>query len=438
MTANRLVIFSFIGVFAFLFSLNLLLPPLSDDFDAYFAAQNGFESAKSSYLNWNARIGELIFQGFVAGLNPFVFDVLNAIVGSGFIFAFFALVFGRIPRYKKDIALIATMLILILITTMFGSIFLWGAGSLNYLWGISFIILFLLPYRFYVEKALIKNGGGNQDSNKLYLNLLSPFGFIAGMASEQIGIITIISLLCIGLYLKFYRRINLPIWYILGFSFFILGFLCLYFSPGHAARASLDVFKGTYLSIPQLFELSFIDKMMRIIKTLNKFGSSTFAVFSVFLIILVVLKYQYKSTNKIRDSILCTLGLIILLVLNNNAVSILFIANFILLYKLIKKDKFYLSIFFIFIIFTLTALSTIQFPALPARARFGDSLMLIASILLILNHIVQDCKKFILISSIIFICYGGFVASAYIKFRLDWNAMVAYIQQEKQMEILTL
>ena len=101
----------------------------------------------------------MIFQGFVAGLNPFVFDVLNAIVGSGFIFAFFTLVFGRIPRYKKDIALIATMLILILITTMFGSIFLWGAGSLNYLWSISFIILFLLPYRFYVEKDIIKKKG---------------------------------------------------------------------------------------------------------------------------------------------------------------------------------------------------------------------------------------------------------------------------------------
>lgn len=202
-------------------------------------------------------------------------------------------------------------------------------------------------------------------------------------------------------------------------------------------RASLDVFKGTYLSIPQLFELSFIDKIMRIIKTLNKFGSSTFAVFSVFLIILVVLKYQYKSTNKIRDSILCTLGLIILLVLNNNVASILFIANFILLHKLIKKDRFYLSIFFIFIVFTLTALSAIQFLALPTRARFCDSLMLIASILLILNHIVHDCKKFILISSIIFICYGGFVASVYIKFRLDWDAMVAYIQQNK-MGILTL
>ena len=69
------------------------------------------------------------------------------------------------------------------------------------------------------------------------------------MASEQIGVITIISLICISIYLKFFKRVSLPLWYYLGIGFFIAGFLCLYLSPGHHARASTDAFKTSFLPV---------------------------------------------------------------------------------------------------------------------------------------------------------------------------------------------
>lgn len=80
----------------------------------------------------------------------------------------------------------------------------------------------------------------------------------------------------------------------------------------------------------------------------------------------------------------------------------------------------------------LTALCTIQFPFLPSRARFGDFVILIGTILLMLDHTIQNYKRFIIIASIIFVIYGGYVTSAYIKFRLDWNNMLTSIEKQKQ------
>ncbi|RAX52038.1 hypothetical protein CCY99_07760 [Helicobacter sp. 16-1353] len=159
MILNRPIVYLFSLIFAFLLCLNLLLPPISDDFDAYFAAQKGFESAKYFYFHWNARIGELLHKGFIGGFNPFLFDFINAIVGSGFIFAFFILLFGRIPKDRNDITTIMFICLLILVASPFGAVFLWGSGALNYLWGLFFIIIFLLPYRIFSEKALNRGGG---------------------------------------------------------------------------------------------------------------------------------------------------------------------------------------------------------------------------------------------------------------------------------------
>ena len=429
MLQHKYTTFSFFAIFAFLLSLNILLPSISDDFDAYLAAQNGFESAKWFYLHWNARIGELLHKGLIGSFNPFIFDILNASVGTSFIFTFFMLVFGRIPKYKEDIANIIAMLILILFATAFGSVFLWGSGSLNYLWGISFIVLFLLPYRFYIEK-IFNNGGGVDSKLSLFLGYISPFGFIAGMASEQIGVITIISLICISIYLKFFKRVSLPLWYYLGIGFFIAGFLCLYLSPGHHARASTDAFKTSFLSITELIELSFLDKLKRIARTLINFKSTAFLIFNITLITLTALYYRYS--NKLISGILYIFALAILLILNNNIAITMYPIAFILLYMLIKKDRFYIVILFIYTIFVLTALCTIQAPFLPSRARFGDSMILIGAILLMLNHTVKDHNKFILISSIIFIIYGGYVTNTYIQFRLNWNAMIHSIEQQKQ------
>lgn len=146
--------------FAFLLLINILLPRQSDDFNHYYGALEGLKSAKNSYLHWNARIGELINVAFLAGVNPYLFDVLNAILGVVFLIAFFGLVFCRLPRGFEDFATIALVLFIIIFSCAFGSVFAWGAGSLNYLWGLCFILLFLLPWRIFATIAINADRGG--------------------------------------------------------------------------------------------------------------------------------------------------------------------------------------------------------------------------------------------------------------------------------------
>lgn len=148
-------------VFVFLLILNILLPRQSDDFDAMFASKNGFYSAINSYMGWNGRIGELLHVSFIGGIPPYLFDLINAIIGSLFIMCFFILVFARLPKNRFDVANISLFMLILMYTLPFGPDFFWGSGSLNYLWGLFFIILFLIPYRLYYESIICnkKEGG---------------------------------------------------------------------------------------------------------------------------------------------------------------------------------------------------------------------------------------------------------------------------------------
>ena len=161
------IILSVGGIFLFLFILNILLPPQSDDLDAYFMANDGIRGGIRSYMHWNGRIGEFLFMSFVGRFNPLLFDFINAIFGTFFIVGIFILTFGKFPKDKLDSNILLLIILLLMAFASFGANFLWGSGSLNYLWGLSFILLFLFSYRFYFSFALldsklikILNGGG--------------------------------------------------------------------------------------------------------------------------------------------------------------------------------------------------------------------------------------------------------------------------------------
>lgn len=81
-----------LSLFAFLLTLNILLPLVGDD---YFLLNhsNGFQSLIRSYYTWNARLYELIYGAFIVRLNPYIFDFFNAILGAVFILGLFALLF---------------------------------------------------------------------------------------------------------------------------------------------------------------------------------------------------------------------------------------------------------------------------------------------------------------------------------------------------------
>lgn len=147
----------------------------SDDFDSYFNSKNSMESIKYFYLTWNARSGELIFQEFIGNIQPYLFDFINSIVGICFLIAFFTLIFGRLPKYRIDCILIVIMLLALVYANAFGSNFIWTAGATNYMWGIFFVILFLLPFRFSYERLLLLNSSFIKSLNPNASNLVNPY-----------------------------------------------------------------------------------------------------------------------------------------------------------------------------------------------------------------------------------------------------------------------
>ena len=77
------------SIFLFLYALNALFPPQSDDLGRGLGLLQG---ALSSYMNWNGRLGELLSVGFGShfATTPY-FALLNALIGTYVIYAFFFL-----------------------------------------------------------------------------------------------------------------------------------------------------------------------------------------------------------------------------------------------------------------------------------------------------------------------------------------------------------
>lgn len=430
---NSYFMLLFIAIFVFLFCLNFFLPPQADDLYAAQEAKNGIQSSIKSYMTWNARIGEMLFVGFIGGINDSLFNVLNAFIGTIFIFVFFIFIFARLPKCDKninDFVAIIFILFLLLYFAPFGADFLWGSGSLNYMWGILLIMLILLPYRLFYQNIFANQKIIFNIKNKfavfsLYLAFFI-FSFLGGMASEQIGIVSIIVHIVLLIYtLK--AKIKLPLWYILGIICFIMGFCALYFSPGNAARASMTILQGQFLTIGEILKLPFSDKINRVFILIN---NSNTLIFDTFLVLLVAIFYKLTIPNKFKIAYFIFWGwvIFILLFLNNN-ILISHIITIILLIFL-KKYKTFNIILYLYLIYLLICLSGIQILILPSRARLGDIMIIIAIFCILYNRL--ESKKIInimIVSSMLL--QGGFVFSEYYKFYSNWNDMIIYINHQK-------
>lgn len=428
--------------------VNIALPPQSDDIEHIFSA-GGFEGAKTRYLSWNGRISELLFVGFVAKLNPYLFDVLNASVGVIFMLVLFVLIFGRIPRGAKDASLIALIFFMLMKFCAFGANFAWGAGSLNYAWGLCLIMIFLLPYRFYVQNlygggdcknSVLQNSALWRESKILkiiFTILFLPISFCAGMANEMLGIVSIVALMALNIYVlfarfKYAKIIKIPRLLNLAFICFVAGYLALYFSPGHHIRASFNV--GTYMSLAEFWALDMSAKLGHIAQTLIHFENQILILFSVSLGAVWVL---VRGINIRKIALFATIALVAA-ILNYyfayfwiwHLVILGVVLGFLAIKRRDKYDSFYLALFLCFVAFCLCALATIQYNPLPHRARLGDSVIAIAMIALVWDRIANSA---LLQKGVIALCalYAVFVASAFVDYRIQWNAMVSEVEQSK-------
>lgn len=273
--------------------------------------------------------------------------------------------------------------------------------------------------------------------------------FIAGMSSEQIGILTIIALICLNGTLFIKRRIYgknsekslaKPLVFLnFALLFFIAGWLALYLSPGHAKRASLSVFEGVYMSLGQILALDFNALISRIIRTMLAFRNNILFFFSIpLLFLLCVRKVSLKSVA------IFTLLIVLILVLNNHLkiaqmrifwllhIALVFVALVALSIREIRleSNKFYVVLLVLFVAFCLCMFSTIQFYSLPHRARLGDSMILIAMVAIFFRRFAV--RKMQILAVGICAVYAVFVIFAFLEYRINWEKMLDSIEQSKQ------
>ena len=193
------------GIFLFLYALNALFPPQSDDLGRGLGLLQG---AISVYMNWLGRLGELLAAGFGSyfATTPY-FAPLNALVGTYVIYALFFVIFGRKPNDTlQDLGTIALILFILMVdgSSSFGGIFIVVFGAFNYLLAYMLIFSFLIPYRILLSYILGRRATPPKLSLLCTLGLF-VLGVLAGWSSEFI-IVAIAFLLGLLVYMLYQKR----------------------------------------------------------------------------------------------------------------------------------------------------------------------------------------------------------------------------------------
>ena len=376
------------GLFIILLFLNLLYPAQTDDYLLYQRAVN--DNFLSTYFDWNGRIGEILFSGYFAKFvfSP-IFDIINAFIGVAFFFFGFVLLFGRVIKDKIDVALLAFWFAILGFFGYFGSIFLWGAGSANYLWGVTLIFIFCIPYRLFWDQIYNHT---QKSSHNLWVNL-AYFGFgflafLAGMASEFIGVMIIFVIIVSFIY-AIYHKISLPIWQIWGFFGFAAGWVTLYLSPGSNKRAETANY---FMSLGEFFDLSFLDKILTLNQALNNNYSDIFLIFLILFSIFYVLK---NGKFKYYHWIIAILSIGIATVFTKHICAALVFALLLwMMRNLAIKDKFYyvyIALFSLWIFMGFVLFGLID--GVPKRTSVARDIVLMAIIILIVKELYNTYSK---------------------------------------------
>lgn len=228
--------------FSALLLLNILTPLISDDFAYLFiygestrVASLGdiVQSQINHYYQWGGRsVAHFIAQVLLL-LPGYFADILNTLAYVGYAFLIY---FHIIGRGKGSLSLFLFINLAVwFMQPVFGDTVLWLTGSANYLWCTFFILLFLLPYRFY-------NGNISGIAGQILASSgLLLLGIIAGWTNENTAGAMILIIIFFFIY---YRSHNwkIPVWAFVGLLGGIIGYLILILAPGNFERAGESVF----------------------------------------------------------------------------------------------------------------------------------------------------------------------------------------------------
>lgn len=162
------------------------------------SVQDMIQSTYNLYMHpvlaGNGRVFTNFLQfAFCASRNKLIFDVCNTIIYALFMFLVCYHGVGSVRKVSAPLYLMVNIIVWLL-TPSWGQDFLWLTGSLNYLWTLTFALLFLIPYKLKFSDA----------SYRLKGVLLIPFlfaGIILGWCMQNLS-----AGLCVVLTAYFIRK----------------------------------------------------------------------------------------------------------------------------------------------------------------------------------------------------------------------------------------
>lgn len=305
-SAAKKIIFLLILAITFIavYILNQKTHLVSDDFRYTFLYENFwpkestpritgftdiFHSMYNHYFMWGGRIVAHTMLQFILMFDKQVFNIVNSLVFVGL-----AVVIYLHCNVNKSInlpLLAGICFCLWFFTPNFGLTVLWASGACNYLWCSLIVLLFLLPYKRYIELY-------DTDKDGVLKNIaMLLFGLIAGWTNENTGGAMIFLIMMFMVYYKFIG-LKIPKWSILGFLSSCVGFVLLAIAPGNSVRNATALEKT-------------LDIVGNIVKITTYTYNMSVVLFVLFFIILIFLIWTNSNKNLVREQ--ATLSIMYLL-----------------------------------------------------------------------------------------------------------------------------
>ena len=217
-------------VYSFIWEGHSLYEPLSENAIRISSWKDLFTSQVLHYFTWSGRIVNHTLAQFFLWSGKDIFNVCNALISLLLVSEIYWCANKGIVTVKvKTGMLCGVFFALWAFTPKFGDIFLWLDGSCNYLWTITILIGFLLPYvrKYYSLSEGIYTSGA-------FCWGMFFLGLTAGCTNEN-TVCWIILLLIFFIY-RLSKSENDDKWLYFGVAGLMAGYALLLFAPGNMAR----------------------------------------------------------------------------------------------------------------------------------------------------------------------------------------------------------
>ncbi|MBQ9687355.1 MAG: hypothetical protein IJV41_12555 [Oscillospiraceae bacterium] len=256
--ASKLCLFlALVLIFIIILYCNHLTPLSGDDYCYMFSFADGSRIQQISDIfpsmnaHWHTTNGRVIPHFFVQLFLMYpktIFNIVNALIFTLYIFLIYrlAFLFSSFSVQNQNLLLLATVFCVVwLLSQVFGTVFLWLDGSVNYLWCEVIVLLWLIPQVLHYSRGQTMNIG----LEVLYA-LLS---LLVGNYAENSSVAAVFLSMVFLALTRFYRREKLRRWQVTSFIAMVLGFLLLAFAPAELltkiAKPSLGFMVKNFLSV---------------------------------------------------------------------------------------------------------------------------------------------------------------------------------------------